>query len=123
MWARVGDNKCAIDRRLNKRSSMVCMDGSCKVCDLHGCSECSVASKLFGPELQVALFKLAFLRCGKLALQVEHGSIERSSYFFMLADVYRGVRCSVDIAIVGKSIWHNVGDMEVIAKFWCVSEF
>ena len=83
MWARVGNNKSAIDKRLNKRSSMVSMDGSCEVCDLYVCPECCVACKLLSPELQVALFELAFLRFGKLALQVEHGVIERSSYFFM----------------------------------------
>ena len=101
MWAQVGNNKCAINRRLNKRSSMVCMDGSCKFRDLYVCPECCIACKLLSPELQVALIELAFLRFGKLALQVEHGIIERSSYFFMQVFVYRSVWYSVDIAIVG----------------------
>ena len=83
MWARVGNNNCAINRRLNQRSSMVCVDGSRKVCNLNVCPKCCVACKLFSPELQVALLKLVFLCFGKLALQVEHGIIERSSDFFM----------------------------------------
>ena len=51
MWALVGDNECAIKRRLNQRSSMVNMDGSSEVYNLSVGPKCCVACKLFSPEL------------------------------------------------------------------------
>ena len=59
------------------------MDGSRQISKLRVGPECCVACKPFSFDMQVALLKLVLLGFGELSLQVEHGSVERSSGFFM----------------------------------------
>ena len=54
-----------------------------QICNLCIGPERCVACKSFGLDMQVSLLKLVLLGLGEVSLQVEHGGVERSCYFFM----------------------------------------
>ena len=81
--ASVRNNNCAINRRIDQRLPVVQNDGLSQVCDLSIGPERCVACKSSGLDMQVSLLKLVLLGLGEVSLQVEHGGVKRSCYFFM----------------------------------------